>query len=199
MRLPNWICMALLVGVLADTRESPAAEVEPLRDRAAASDTVINGHRLTIDEWQQVAQRTGIRLLPGRFWYDARAGLWGREGGPTVGFAPAGQPAAKLPADASRGRTGVYFNGRELHALEVAWLKTLGPVLPGRYWLDAYGWVGYEGQPMPFVNLAATAAQRYSARTSTTRGGATIASGDGCIGIDAKSSSGIGTWGAFSC
>ena len=199
MRLSQKIWVAFLGAVASASGATSVAEPGPTNARGIASGTVINGHVLTQDEWQDVARRTGIRLLTGRFWYDARAGLWGREGGPTVGFAPAGERAAPLRADASAGRTGVFFNGRELHDLEVAWLRTLGPVVPGRYWLDARGWVGYEGQPMPFVNLAAVAAQRHAPGSSTTRGGTTMASGDGCISIGAKSSSGIGSWGAFSC
>jgi hypothetical protein len=68
----------------------------------------------------------------------------------------------KLRADASGGGTGVFINGRELHPLDVAGLRAItGTVLPGRYWLDANGWGGYEGQP-PFFNLWALAAQSQS-------------------------------------
>jgi hypothetical protein len=40
---------------------------------------------------------------------------------------------APLPPQASGGRAGVFFNGRNLADAEIAWLQTLGPVWPGRY------------------------------------------------------------------
>lgn len=166
----------------------------------AADPTVVNGRPLSAAELQLVEQRTGGRVQPGRWWYDARAGLFGLEGGPTAGFAPAGMAVGgPLAADASRGHSGVFFNGRELHGSEVAWLATLGPVLPGRYWLNALGWVGYEGQSVPFVHLPSLVAQRYGSNVQRTPGGATIARGGSCLSISGKSSSGIGSWGASNC
>ena len=54
-----------------------------------------------------------------------------------------------LRADASGGNTGVFINGRELHSVDVLRLQQVVPViLPGRWWLDAYGNFGYEGGMM---------------------------------------------------
>ena len=58
-----------------------------------------------------------------------------------------------LSANASGGNTNVFINGRELHPLDVLGLQQLGPVLPGRYWVDAQWNCGYEGGPALF-NLA---------------------------------------------
>lgn len=100
--------------------------------------------------------RTPIR--PGRYWYDRVSGLWGLERGPAIGQILAGlKLGGPLRADASGGGTRVFFNGRELHPSEVAYLRRLaGVVLPGRYWVDAAGVGGYENGP-PFFNLRALA------------------------------------------
>jgi hypothetical protein len=54
----------------------------------------------------------------------------------------------------------------ELYALQ----QLVGPVRPGRYWLDAYGNAGFEGGP-PLVNLAqarARGAQGYAGWNNNT-------------------------------
>ncbi len=113
----------------------------------------VNGALLGGDELAQLA-RSGVQVASGDYWYDPRSGVWGRRGGPASGVLPAGLPVrAALPSDASGGNTGVFINGRELHAYDVAFLRTLGPVWPGRYWLDGHGNVGIEGQPAAFANL----------------------------------------------
>jgi hypothetical protein len=71
---------------------------------------------------------------------------------------PLGGP---LPADISGGGTGIFINGRELHPVDVAGLTQLvGQVMPGRYWLDAQGYAGLEGQPA-ITNLFQVAQQLY--------------------------------------
>lgn len=84
------------------------------------------------------------------------------EGGHTRGFTLAGLPlGGKLPANISGGGTGVFINGRELHPLDVQALQSLvGQLLPGRYWLDAQGYAGYEGGPA-IANLQQLAQQLY--------------------------------------
>ncbi len=100
-----------------------------------------------------------VRIPDGKYWYDRFCGAWGLEGGPTAGFIlPGLKLGGPLRADASNGRTRVFVNGRELHAIDVLGLQRLGPVYPGRYWVDAQGYAGYEGQP-PFCNLVQLANQ----------------------------------------
>jgi len=100
-----------------------------------------------------------VRIPDGKYWYDKICGAWGVEGGPTAGFIlPGLKLGGLLRADASNGRTRVVVNGRELHAIDVLGLQRLGPVYPGRYWVDAQGYAGYEGQP-PFCNLIQLANQ----------------------------------------
>jgi hypothetical protein len=60
-----------------------------------------------------------------------------------------------LAADASRGNSGVFINGRQITAGEKSYIEQLcqTPVAPSRYWVMANGAGGYEGQPASF-NLA---------------------------------------------
>lgn len=174
---------------------------------AAASDRteiVINGRVLDAARRVQIESATGVPLLPGRWWYDARSGLWGRDAQGPAGFARPGlDVGAPLPAQASAGRTGVYMNGRQLVDAEVRWLQTLGPVWPGRYWLDAYGNVGLEGRDWAFANLVVLAAQQRhgggSGTSQTTSSGTWIAGQGGCVIVSGRSSSGIGSFGASTC
>lgn len=168
---------------------------------ARAQDVVVNGRALPATERQAIERRTGVPLVPGRWWYDTRSGLWGAEGAGAAGFAPAGlEVGAALPASASNGRAGVFFNGRSLADAEIRWLQTLGPVWPGRYWLDAWGNVGIEGQALPFANLVALSQARSGrAHGGTTPGGTWVASDGRCVAIGGKSSSGIGSFGASNC
>jgi hypothetical protein len=123
----------------------------------------INRVRLADGEVGALEQRFQIRLPDGSYWYDKRSGAWGVEGGPAAGLAPAGLAmGGALRADASHGNTRVFVNGRELHTIDVMRLQQLGPVYPGRYWLDAMGNCGYEGGPalVNLVQLANAAARR---------------------------------------
>ena len=134
-------------------------------DAAADRTIVVNAEALSARQIDTLESTYGTRLLPGRYWYDARTGWWGLDGGPVVGVvAPGLAVGGALHADASHGTTGVFFNGRELHLLEVAYLRMLGPVLPGRYWVDAIGNAGFEGIAWPFANLYVLAQQRYGDR-----------------------------------
>jgi hypothetical protein len=99
----------------------------------------------------------GLSLPPGRYWYDAMSGLWGGDGGPTVGQLPAGLAlGGALRADASGGGTGTFINGRELHPVEVQRLALLfGSVPRIRFWMNAQGVGGPEGGPATFSLQAA--------------------------------------------
>jgi hypothetical protein len=109
--------------------------------------------RLTDPQVQALERQYGVQIQDGSYWYDRVCGAWGLEGGPTLGFAlPGLDLGGRLRADASNGNTGVFVNGRELHRLDVAALQQLGPVYQGRYWLDAEGYCGFEGEPA-FCNL----------------------------------------------
>jgi hypothetical protein len=125
---------------------------------------LINRVRLAEQDLTAIEERWATRIPDGNYWYDKFSGAWGMEGGPTAGWIPAGlELGGPLRADASRGNTGVFINGRELHALDVAGLMQITPVYQGRWWVDALGNFGAEGGPA-LGNLRLLAAQRGIAR-----------------------------------
>lgn len=118
----------------------------PMSQRRAV---FVNCVRLGDDEVAAIESASNARVQDGRYWYDPACGAWGVEGGPCAGFIQAGgSMGGVLMPNASAGDTGVFINGRELHRLDVAALRRLGPVFPGRYWVDRYGNFGWEGGPM---------------------------------------------------
>lgn len=150
----------------------------------------INGATLTSDVLAALEQLAGARIPDGRYWYDAHCGAWGREGGPTLGFGQAGiNFGLPMKANASNGRSGTFINGRELPTQDVASLNALiapSRVLPGRFWLDPYGNVGYEGGPA-LGNLVQVAQAKYGNRAGGGRSkyagiGSVIGDGSGAIG-----------------
>jgi len=121
---------------------------------AVAQDLFVNGVRIEDKTRQALEQAYGVPIKPGRYWYDRVSGVWGTEGGPAQGqIHPGLQLGGPLRANASRGDTGVFVNGRQLHRLDVAALRRCTQVIPGRYWVLANGVGGYEGAP-PSFNLA---------------------------------------------
>jgi hypothetical protein len=114
---------------------------------AFATDVVVNGVRLEDSTRQALERGYGVPVKPGKYWYDAVSGVWGREGGPAEGqIHPGLRLGGPLKRDASKGRTGVIVNGRELHALDVAALRRCVSVIPGRYWvLTGIGMIGEGG------------------------------------------------------
>lgn len=100
-----------------------------------------------------------VRIPDGSYWYDRISGAWGLEGGPTAGLIlPNLNLGGRLRADASKGNTGVFVNGRELHYWDVLAFSRIAPVYRGRYWVDAQGNGGFEGGP-PLFNLVQLARQ----------------------------------------
>lgn len=130
--LPLLLAVALLAG------QDPA----PL---------IVNGKQLTEAELRQVhdlGRKYHVKVIPGRYWYDAKSGLWGYEGQPAMGaILPNLKLGGPLSPRASNGNTGVFVNGRELHTADVQTVRRCTTVNRGRYWMDAYGNGGFEGQP----------------------------------------------------
>lgn len=149
----------------------------------SSQDIYVNGAKLKQEVIQSLEAYYRVRLQSGYFWYDNVSGLWGFEGGPSMGqIMPALNLGGALKQDASNGNTGVTINGRELHSLEVKYLRSVfGQVTPGRYWLNAQGVGGFEGGP-PLFNLNAgaygnTIGRRYLQRTA----GGAIGSDGNCF------------------
>ncbi|MEE8449544.1 MAG: hypothetical protein V3S39_07915 [Thermodesulfobacteriota bacterium] len=120
----------------------------------------INGTRLS-DQKALALQQAYGQVPPGRYWYDPVSGLWGVEGRPAAGLIHPGlNLGGPLRANASKGNTGVFVNGRRLPLQEFLYLQQLlGRLRPGRYWLDAQGYTGNEGGPA-LLNLRALARKR---------------------------------------
>jgi len=133
------------------------------------SDVIINGRKVSNAQIEAIISKFGmsgqVTIPPGTYWYDDISGLWGMQGGPTLGQVwPGLDLGGPLQADASGGGTQVFINGRELHPKEVDYLRGLfGYVLAGRYWLNAMGIGGYEGGP-PLFNI-------YQAARNNPKGG----------------------------
>jgi len=116
---------------------------------------VVNSVALSAETARQLQQVYPVPIVSGRYWYDAVSGAYGREGEPVAGQMMAGLSlGGPLAANASRGTSGVFINGRELAAGEKLYIERLcqTPVAPARYWIMANGLGGYEGGPA-FFNL----------------------------------------------
>jgi hypothetical protein len=107
---------------------------------------IVNDQLVPANTILQLEKNYGIKCLPGAYWYDKLTGTFGKQGGPCTGIGVAGlEIGGRLKANASAGTTGVFINGRELHVIDVQGLQTFMQVMPGHYWMDAYGNFGHEG------------------------------------------------------
>jgi hypothetical protein len=143
------------------TARPAASEPNPAPKPSAQGErnVVINATKLSAADLARIERDYALRIPDARLWYDPISGAWGAQGGPTVGFlSPGLLLGGSLRSDASGGGTGVFINGREAHAWDVAALSRLlgSPILPARYFLTADGLAGFEGGP-PLWNLLAIA------------------------------------------
>ena len=143
-------CFAAIVLVLL-VAQSVHAQNPP------TSAVFVNGQALPADTVRTLERAYQVPIAPGRYWYDPFSGAWGVEGGPIAGqMMPGLKLGGPLRADASKGNTQVFINGRELTMVEVLGLQQAcrTAVYRGRYWVNAQGIGGIEGGP-PIFNLAA--------------------------------------------
>lgn len=162
---------ALLFATVLST--PAAAQYRRGRTARPAGRVIINGKTLSRAVRAALARR-GLRITAGRYWYDRRSGAWGYAGGPIRGVIAAGlRGAGRLKANASRGRSGVYVNGRQLTWAEAIYMRRLVRYMPrGRYWVDRWGNAGRVGGPA-LVNLrrlAARSGARAGARSGARSG-----------------------------
>ena len=138
---------------------------------AAPRVVAFNRIELTPEALTALDQLNRADIPAGRYWYDAMCGAWGIEGGPCVGFVMAGLPlTGPMPADISGGGTGTFINGRELHPADrAAIIARYGTAWPGRYLLNAMGWLSTE-QGMPIINLATVPASSPSGNSGMISG-----------------------------
>jgi hypothetical protein len=160
----------------------------------AGGGVVINRVKLGSEQVEKLERQYGTRIPEGRYWYDARCGAWGLEGGPTQGFIMAGlELPGPMPADVSGGGTGIFFNGREIHVQDqMALQQVFGFTIPGRYWLDEIGNLGVEGSTVPIANLAAAvqAARGGQYGSATGVGGTAASDGQGGSMFSGRTASG---------
>lgn len=155
--------------------EPDASDFFTARPVTGSAQVIVNDVELEPAVAATLAAGIGVHARAGRYWYDARSGAFGLQGKGALGVLPAGlQLGGPLRPDASGGGDGryggVFVNGRELHPTDVAGLQQLlGQVIPGRYWVDAYGNFGYEHGP-PLGNLLTLARIRGHSAGSGPRG-----------------------------
>ncbi|NJD09738.1 MAG: hypothetical protein FIB01_04590 [Gemmatimonadetes bacterium] len=137
----------------AGAATASAANADAVARTGEKASIVVNGQVLSDELVAQLQRVYPVSIAPGRYWYDAVSGAWGREGEPVAGqMIPGLALGGPLAADASRGTSRVFINGRQLTDGEKLYLERLclTPVLPGRYWVMANGVGGYEGGPAIF-------------------------------------------------
>ena len=144
----------------ADRKDTVAGDrataVMPAGGSAGTSEAgaiVVNGRALSAETVGQLQRVYPVAIAPGRYWYDAVSGAYGREGGPAVGQMIGGLAlGGPLRADASHGTSGVFINGRQITVGEKTYLERVcqTPVAPARYWILVNGVGGFEGGPASF-------------------------------------------------
>ena len=145
------------------------ATVAALLSQLAMADgraVIINGQALDARTISALEMAYRVAIPNGYYWYDPASGLRGRAGGPSAGQIQAGlRLGGPLRESASNGNTGVIVNGRRLPWSELLQLQALvGYVRPGRYRLDGYGNVGFEGGPALVNVIAAVQRSQSSGR-----------------------------------
>lgn len=115
---------------------------------------VINDEVVPAQTVAQLEAAYQVKFVPGSYWYDRMTGAFGLKGGPCAGIGVAGlNIGGPLKANASGGGSNVFINGRDLHPQDVLAFQTFMQVIPGRYWMDAYGNFGYENMPYALGNV----------------------------------------------
>jgi hypothetical protein len=122
---------------------------------------IINGIPLSKTQIAELEKTYGVKPKPGNYWYDTKSGLYGVSGYQAYGYMYPNHDFGPLQRNASNGNTKVIVNGRELPQDEWAiWSYILGYwIQPGSYWFDSEGNAGYEGNPVPVVNMFTAAKQ----------------------------------------
>lgn len=194
------LTVAMIAACSRSAAPTPAANASAstntMNDADRGRHVIVNGVELDASALAELDSAARTRVPSGDYWYDARCGACGAKGGPTAAFVQAGLSfSAPLRADASGGgagrTTGVFVNGRELHAAEVQALARLGPILPGRYWLDEQGNWGVEGNDWPLGNLSQAASANAPGYNRSTAGGHLMSDGQSAGWFDPKSGASV--------
>jgi hypothetical protein len=143
-----------LIHLLCATLPGSAIPCANAADRPGA--VIVNAVALNADTLMTLQRIYPVPIQPGRYWYDRISGAYGVEGGPVAGQMSPGLPlGGPLRADASRGTSRVFINGRQLTEGEKSYIEQAcrTPVARGRDWVNGHGLGGFEGGPASF-NLA---------------------------------------------
>ncbi|KAK5995959.1 hypothetical protein PT974_04379 [Cladobotryum mycophilum] len=148
---------------------------------------VVNGVQLGRGDIANLWAQLGS-VSSGAYWYDRRSGAYGLIGGPCIGAMMPGQHLGGgqlAPNSSGNSGTGVFINGREIHALDVMGLRNIGvSVMQGNWWVNGDGSYGAIGSPIVIGNL------RMQAQRSGTTGSQSWNTGQGNYG----GSDGQGFW-----
>lgn len=168
------------------------AEEEDIGNKTkdGSREVYINRVKLSTDQIVSIEEMYSTTIEDGRYWYDRYCGAWGVEDGPTAGFIMAGLDLpGPMPSDISKGGTGIFINGREIHPMDKQGLQQLfGVAYAGYYWLDAAGNLGVVNGPF-IVNIV-SAIQRAQAA----QGGGSVTHGYGGAGGARGTLSGSGMY-----
>lgn len=146
MAMPKKMTRLLIVTILT---VSMGIISSSMKAQTTVNTFIVNDQPVNAATISQLEKTYGVKCLPGNYWYDKMTGAYGIKGGPCTGLGIAGlELGGALKPDASAGSTSVFINGRELHVSDVLGLQTFVQVIPGRYWMDAYGNFGYENNPV---------------------------------------------------
>ncbi len=130
------------------------------RSEGIQSTVIVNGRSMSAEQIQEFVAIYGQPPAAGTYWYDPRSGLYGYVGGTAIGSMRPGHDYGPLAADASSGATGIFLNGRRLPTIELQiYAQILGSIPAGRYWLEANGNVGREGESQALGNLIGAVAE----------------------------------------
>jgi hypothetical protein len=149
------------------TSEKKTVEPSPSKTQQQEGTGVfINEKEAPPEQLAQLKQLYGMAPPKGRYWYDSRSGLYGMWGFEAAGYIRPGHDFGIVPAQASRGNTGVFINGREINLTEALFVQSIfGAVYQGRWWLDGHtGNVGLEPNPMPLANVVVALQQSQRSR-----------------------------------
>ncbi len=151
---------ATVQTLIFQRRSAGQGKVEQQK-QGESEQVIINGVALNAAQVREFKNTYGIEPKPGNYWYDAKSGLYGVVGYPAFGFMLPGHNFGIMDSKVSNGNTGIFVNGRELPMSEyTVWSYIVGNwIQPGRYWLDGKGNAGYEGSPIPIINLYVAARQ----------------------------------------
>ena len=136
---------------------------------------IINTQELTSVQINEIQRIYGVTPIAGKYWYDARSGMYGLQGGPVIGVMYPGHSFGILSPQASQGSSGVYINNRQLQTKEATQLANIFgyyQAIPGRYWMNPNGDLGVEGYPYAIGNvyMAIAIAQRNQKRAGAGSG-----------------------------